>query len=121
MFCAHGDVVGGRDAGRVFAAAPCSAKAWSTTLVFSTVRAAPTGYALITTLHCFCCLQLEALIGHHTRKPWNKFVTPENSHLVTPEAMDFLDKLLRYDHQVRGLGQAGRVSSWVVSGARKCV
>lgn len=22
----------------------------------------------------------------------------ENQHLVTPEALDFLDKLLRYDH-----------------------
>jgi casein kinase II subunit alpha len=46
-------------------------------------------------------LQLEALIGHHTRKPWTKFVTPENAHLVSPEALDFLDGLLRYDHQVR--------------------
>jgi hypothetical protein len=45
-------------------------------------------------------LQLEALIGHHTRKPWTKFVTPENAHLVSPEALDFLDGLLRYDHQV---------------------
>lgn len=25
----------------------------------------------------------------------------ENQHLVTPEAIDFLDKLLRYDHQDR--------------------
>jgi hypothetical protein len=51
----------------------------------------------------YCCpvlLQLEALIGHHTRKPWTKFVTPENAHLVSPEALDFLDGLLRYDHQV---------------------
>ena len=26
--------------------------------------------------------------------------TPDNQHLVTPEALDLLDKLLRYDHQV---------------------
>jgi casein kinase II subunit alpha len=45
-------------------------------------------------------LQLEALIGSHTRKPWTKFITPDNQHLVSPEAMDFLDKLLRFDHQV---------------------
>jgi len=45
--------------------------------------------------------QLEALVGRHSRKPWAKFVTPENQHLVTPEALDFLDKLLRYDHQAR--------------------
>ena len=45
--------------------------------------------------------QLEALIGSHSRKAWTKFVNSENQHLVSPEAMDFLDKLLRYDHQER--------------------
>ena len=45
--------------------------------------------------------QLEALVGRHSRKPWTKFVTAENQHLVTPEALDFLDHLLRYDHQAR--------------------
>ena len=44
---------------------------------------------------------LEALVGRHTRKPWEKFRTAENQHLVSPEALDFLDKLLRYDHQER--------------------
>ena len=44
--------------------------------------------------------QLEALLGRHSRKPWTKFVSQENQHLVSPEALDFLDKLLRYDHQV---------------------
>ena len=48
--------------------------------------------------------QLEALVGRHSHKPWTKFVSPENQHLVTPEALDFLDKLLRYDHQVRVSG-----------------
>ena len=45
--------------------------------------------------------QLEQLVGHHSRKAWAKFVTPDNQHLVSPEALDFLDKLLRYDHQAR--------------------
>jgi casein kinase II subunit alpha len=44
---------------------------------------------------------LEALVGRHSRKPWTKFVTADNQHLATPEAMDFIDKLLRYDHQER--------------------
>jgi casein kinase II subunit alpha len=44
--------------------------------------------------------QLEALLGRHSRKAWSRFVNAENQHLVTPEAVDFLDKLLRYDHQV---------------------
>ena len=34
--------------------------------------------------------QLEALIGTHSKKPWSKFVSPENQHLVSPEAIDFL-------------------------------
>ena len=28
------------------------------------------------------------------------FVNADNQHLVSSEAIDFLDKLLRYDHQV---------------------
>jgi len=37
------------------------------------------------------------LIGRHTRKPWKKFISMENKAIATPEAVDFLDKLLRYD------------------------
>lgn len=47
--------------------------------------------------------QLEALIGRHSRKAWSRYVNAENQHLVSPEATDFLDKLLRYDHQVSRL------------------
>lgn len=36
----------------------------------------------------------------HSRKRWERFVHGDNQHLVTPEALDLLDKLLRYDHQV---------------------
>lgn len=45
--------------------------------------------------------QLEALVGTHSKKPWTKYVVQECAHLVTPEAIDFIDKLLRYDHQER--------------------
>ncbi|PNW73111.1 hypothetical protein CHLRE_14g619166v5 [Chlamydomonas reinhardtii] len=45
--------------------------------------------------------QLEALVGTHSKKAWQRFVTPDNTHLVSPEAIDFVDKLLRYDHQER--------------------
>lgn len=45
--------------------------------------------------------QLEQLVGRHSKKSWTKFITPENQHLAVPEALDFLDKLLRYDHQER--------------------
>jgi len=40
---------------------------------------------------------LQSMVGRHTRKPWKKFVTNENKHISVPEAIDFLDKLLRYD------------------------
>lgn len=39
--------------------------------------------------------------SRHSRKRWERFVHSENQHLVSPEALDFLDKLLRYDHQAR--------------------
>ncbi|KAG6594986.1 Casein kinase II subunit alpha-4, chloroplastic, partial [Cucurbita argyrosperma subsp. sororia] len=44
---------------------------------------------------------LSALVGRHSRKPWTKFINVENQHLAVPEAVDFVDKLLRYDHQER--------------------
>ncbi|CAM8907874.1 unnamed protein product [Rhodiola kirilowii] len=45
--------------------------------------------------------QLDALVERYRKKPWTKFINPDNQHLVSPEALDFLDKLLRYDHQER--------------------
>ncbi|KAF7136006.1 hypothetical protein RHSIM_Rhsim08G0094700 [Rhododendron simsii] len=44
---------------------------------------------------------LAALVGRHSRKPLTKFINADNHHLAVPEAIDFLDKLLRYDHQER--------------------
>lgn len=46
-----------------------------------------------TCLSSFACRQ--------SRKRWEQFVQTENQHLVSPEALDLLDKLLRYDHQQR--------------------
>jgi casein kinase II subunit alpha len=37
----------------------------------------------------------------HSKKNWNKFVTADNNHFISPEALDLVDKLLRYDHQER--------------------
>ncbi|THU53792.1 hypothetical protein C4D60_Mb10t18170 [Musa balbisiana] len=54
-----------------------------------------------------------SMFCRHSRKPWSKFINADNQHLVSPEssimtlaenwmqAIDFLDKLLRYDHQDR--------------------
>lgn len=40
-------------------------------------------------------------LGTHPRRPWTKFINADNAKFVTPEALDFLDHLLRYDHQER--------------------
>mmetsp|Transcript_4519 Transcript_4519/g.8279 ORF Transcript_4519/g.8279 Transcript_4519/m.8279 type:complete len:137 (-) Transcript_4519:274-684(-) len=44
---------------------------------------------------------LSALIGTHSRKPWDKFIHEENRHLVSKDALSLLDKMLRYDHEER--------------------
>lgn len=41
------------------------------------------------------------LLGRHSRKRWDRFIRPENEHLVNTDAIDFLDGLLKYDHMAR--------------------
>lgn len=41
------------------------------------------------------------LLGRHSRKRWERFLRPDNEHLVQQEVLDFLDGLLRYDHMQR--------------------
>jgi len=43
----------------------------------------------------------DGILGRHSRKPFSRFITADNSHLVSDEAIDLLNKLLRYDHQER--------------------
>merc|ERR1711981_350043 len=43
----------------------------------------------------------DGLLGRHSKKPWQKFITAENQSLVSEEAIDYVSKLLRYDHQER--------------------
>jgi casein kinase II subunit alpha len=43
----------------------------------------------------------DGIMGRYAKKPWKKFVSPENKQLATDDAIDFLDHLLRYDHQDR--------------------
>lgn len=45
--------------------------------------------------------QYDDILGRFQKKNWNSFVNAENQKYVSNEAIDFLDKLLRYDHQVR--------------------
>ncbi len=41
------------------------------------------------------------ILGRHSKKRWDRFRHSENQHLVSEEAIDFLDKLLRYDQLER--------------------
>ena len=41
------------------------------------------------------------IIIRYPRKQWSKFITNDNHRFVSDEAIDFLDHLLRYDHQER--------------------
>ena len=41
------------------------------------------------------------LFKRHSKKRWERFAHSENQHLVSAEAIDFLDKLLKYDHAER--------------------
>jgi casein kinase II subunit alpha len=44
--------------------------------------------------------QYDDILGRFPKKSWHSFVNSENQRFVSNEAIDFLDKLLRYDHQV---------------------
>ncbi|KAH8783792.1 casein kinase II [Hyaloscypha sp. PMI_1271] len=45
--------------------------------------------------------QYDDILGRFPKKNWHSFVNSENQRFVSNEAIDFLDKLLRYDHQER--------------------
>jgi len=48
-------------------------------------------------------------IGKHLQRPWSVFLTAENAHLCTRDAIDLLDKLLRYDPITRLTAQEAMV------------
>ncbi|XP_055986212.1 casein kinase II subunit alpha-like [Sorex fumeus] len=45
--------------------------------------------------------QLRKVVGKHPRVNWQHFISGENKHLVSREALDLLDNLLQYDPQLR--------------------
>jgi casein kinase II subunit alpha len=44
--------------------------------------------------------QYEDILGRFPKKNWHSFINAENQRFVSNDAIDFLDKLLRYDHMV---------------------
>lgn len=45
--------------------------------------------------------QFDDIMGTYTRKPWEAFVTEQNKHLCSKNALDLLNILLSFDHQAR--------------------
>ncbi|KAJ7770148.1 kinase-like domain-containing protein [Mycena maculata] len=45
--------------------------------------------------------EIDNLLVNYPKQPWTRFITAENRHLASAPALDFLDKLLRYDHRER--------------------
>ncbi|GJQ76927.1 hypothetical protein Trydic_g15125 [Trypoxylus dichotomus] len=43
----------------------------------------------------------QELLGTHNRKKWERFIKTENEYLVSEDALDLLENLLRYDHMER--------------------
>jgi len=37
----------------------------------------------------------DGILGRHSKKPWIRFITAENQALVSDEAIDFVNRLLR--------------------------
>jgi serine/threonine protein kinase len=44
--------------------------------------------------------QYDDLLSRYPKKPWHSFVNADNQRFISNEAIDFLDKLLKYDHAV---------------------
>ncbi|KAH3665751.1 hypothetical protein OGAPHI_003939 [Ogataea philodendri] len=40
-------------------------------------------------------------LGHYLKRQWVRYVNQNNQHLVSDEFLDFIDKILRYDHNER--------------------
>ena len=45
---------------------------------------------------------LERILGDHRSQKLSSFVTEQNRHLATPDALDLLSKMMQYDHVLIG-------------------
>jgi len=43
----------------------------------------------------------DGLLGRFARRPWSSFVNTKNTRYITPEAINLLDNLLKFDHKER--------------------
>lgn len=79
--------------------APTNCMLTSTSTISGSIRSTTSSWAGKTVSVFFERLPIASL--RYPRKPWSRFVTSENQRYFSNEAIDFLDKLLRYDHQER--------------------
>ncbi|TFL07292.1 kinase-like domain-containing protein [Pterulicium gracile] len=54
----------------------------------------------------------EQLLQNFPKQPWTKFENAENRSRISPEAIDLLDKLLRYDHRQRLTAQEAQAHAF---------
>jgi len=47
--------------------------------------------------------QYDDILGRFPKKSWQSFVNADNQRFISNEVLDFLDGLLRYDHQVSSI------------------
>jgi len=57
-------------------------------------------------------LENAILHTHFKTKPWQSFVKPENQRYISSHGIDFLNNLLRYDHQERPTAEEAMQHVW---------
>jgi len=43
----------------------------------------------------------DELLRNYPKQPWIRYATPDTQQQASPESLDLLDKLLKYDHKER--------------------
>jgi len=57
-------------------------------------------------------LENQLMHTHYKRRSWESFIKPENERYISREALDFLDKLLQYDHKLRPTAKEAMAHDW---------
>eukprot|EP01062_Namystynia_karyoxenos_P025516 TRINITY_DN2004_c0_g1_i1.p1 TRINITY_DN2004_c0_g1~~TRINITY_DN2004_c0_g1_i1.p1 ORF type:complete len:367 (+),score=145.31 TRINITY_DN2004_c0_g1_i1:80-1102(+) len=58
-------------------------------------------FAYLEKYGCDLSPHYDGILQRMPRRPWDYFINKENQHLANPDAIDFLSKLLVFDHQKR--------------------
>jgi casein kinase II subunit alpha len=55
----------------------------------------------------------EGVLTNHSKKTWDKFINAENQHMCNADVLDFIDKLLVFDHAERILPKEAMEHQWL--------